>query len=168
MADRDAFLRWCCANPYAEEVREAYLHWLVLHALELEPKPGQVRHEQPWRDQLIALRDLTLALSSAAYIQHPEQQQPQSISFKLWAFQADYQVLGLLEGSTPQSLQGLDLFDVTQWRFWVVPSRDLHPDRRSIGLNPLRRSHGEGLVYGELPAHLERLWQEKTPSCDGV
>lgn len=41
-----------------------------------------------------------------------------------------------------------------QWLFWVVPSRQLHPERRSMGLNPLRRAHGEGLTSAQLAERL--------------
>jgi len=160
MTERDAFLRWTCSNPFAEEVREAYLHWLVLQALELEP--GVSRPEGAWREQVLRVGGLSLALASAAYIQHPAQQEPNPISFKLSALQADCQLLGLLEGSPPEAVEGLDLFDPTQWRFWLVQSRSLHPERLSIGLNPLCRSQGDGLAFHELKAAVWALASDNT------
>jgi len=155
MTDRDAFLRWTCANPFAEEVREAYLHWLVRHALDLDP--GATRPDGLWREQILFVQGLSLALASAASIQHPDQREPNPISFRLSALHADCQLLGLLDADRP----GLDPFDPNQWRFWLVPSRTLHPDRLSIGLNPLRRSHGDGIPYGALKAEVTRLAHDK-------
>ena len=161
MLDRDAFLRWHCSNPLAEELREAYLHWLVLHALGLDP--GTARADGIGSEQLLWFGDLSLALASAAYFQHPAQQDPSPISFKLTALQADAQLLGLLEGSPPSTLEGLDLFDPDQWRFWVVPSRALHAERLSIGLNPLRRAQGDGVLLADLQTAVRRLAHDKPP-----
>jgi hypothetical protein len=47
--------------------------------------------------------------------------------------------------------------ELSQWRFWVVPTANLHVDRRSIGLLPLIRAYGEGLPYEELPSRIEAL-----------
>jgi hypothetical protein len=47
--------------------------------------------------------------------------------------------------------------DPQQWRFWLVPFHQLHPDRQSIGASALQRAHGEGLIHEDLAAALEAL-----------
>ena len=51
----------------------------------------------------------------------------------------------------------VDPQDLSQWRFWVVPTGKLHEGRKSIRLQPLIRAFGPGISYGELPACIEAL-----------
>jgi hypothetical protein len=39
----------------------------------------------------------------------------------------------------------------------VVPTTQLHAERKSIGLQALIRAHGEGIRYGELADRIARL-----------
>ncbi|MEA5473308.1 hypothetical protein VB716_03640 [Synechococcus sp. CCY9201] len=51
----------------------------------------------------------------------------------------------------------VDPQDLSQWRFWVVPTGKLHGGRKSIGLQPLIRAYGPGISYEELPDSIEAL-----------
>ena len=41
----------------------------------------------------------------------------------------------------------------------MVPTRSLHAERQSIGLQPLIRAHGQGMAYGQLGVAVEALAQ---------
>ena len=51
----------------------------------------------------------------------------------------------------------VDPQDLSQWRFWVVPTGKLNHERQTIRLQPLIRAFGEGISYEELRAHCEAL-----------
>jgi hypothetical protein len=63
-------------------------------------------------------------------------------------------VFGLLAEENPELVNPQEL---SQWRFWVVPTAKLHGDRLSIGLQPLIRAYGEGLRFEELASRIEAL-----------
>ena len=48
------------------------------------------------------------------------------------------------------------------WLFWVVPGRQIHAERRSMGLNPLTRAHGPGGPAEHLAAQLLRAWAQQS------
>jgi hypothetical protein len=148
MEDLDAFLRWQAGPLLDSRLRNPYAEWLVHRALGLDP--GDYRRG----DGRLSLNGNTrsLAVSSAASLKAPHQDNPAAISFSLEQREADRAitawVFALLAEQDPDRVAPQD---PNQWRFWVVPSQRLHPERRSIGLQPLRRAFGEGHGYAALP-----------------
>ena len=152
MSDFEAFLRWRCTDPFDPGLRHAYSQWLVLQALGMDPAglppPGDAG---PTR---LALPRGSLGLSSAAWFQSLQQPLPGAVSFALEPGSVEAWLLALLDEPDPQRAS---LSDLQQWRFWVVPSARLHPERRSIGLQPLRRAHGDGMPWSRLARTLDSL-----------
>jgi hypothetical protein len=60
-------------------------------------------------------------------------------------------------GERAEGSAATDPLDPQQWRFWLVPFHQLHPERQSIGASALQRAHGEGLQHEDLAAALEAL-----------
>jgi hypothetical protein len=152
MTDLDAFLRWQCGPLVLSANRMALAEWLVHRALGIDPGA----HRCEGADLALPGGGVTLAVRSAAYWQSPQQTEPSSISFPIEQRTATVYVFCLLEEQDPARVTPQD---PAQWRFWVVPTRRLHPERQSIGLQPLIRAHGEGLAYGELGQAVEGLAQ---------
>ncbi|MFQ6538236.1 MULTISPECIES: hypothetical protein [Aphanothece] len=148
MEDLDAFLRWQAGPLLESRLRSAYAEWLVHRALGRDP--GDHRRG----DGLLSLEGgrRSLAVSSAAFLTAPHQDTPAAVSFSLEQREAHRDITAwvfcLLAEQDPLRVAPQD---PNQWRFWVVPSQRLHPDRRSIGLQPLRRAFGDGHGYGALP-----------------
>jgi hypothetical protein len=93
---------------------------------------------------------------SAAYFQSAQQTAPNPISFPIEQRTATAYVFCLLEEQDSALVNPQEL---AQWRFWVVPTRSLHAERQSIGLQPLIRAHGQGMAYGQLGVAVEALAQ---------
>lgn len=150
--DIHAFLRWHCGPLLETRNRSAYALWLVHRALALEP--GE--HRQDKTPGLLNRGETCLAVQSAAWLQ-PGQATPGSVSFAVGPRSAPLHVFGLLAERNPQLVNPLD---ADQWRFWVVPTAALHPDRQSIGLQALQRAYGEGINYNALAARIAAsgLW----------
>lgn len=149
MENVDAFLRWTAGDLLAPAIRAAYAEWLVYRALELDPGPH--RREAPVQ---VCSGDVSLAVRSAAYVLSRGQEQPGPISFAIEPRMASAFVFCLLTEQDPRLADPLDL---AQWLFWVVPTARLHPERQSIGLQPLIRAHGEGVGHGDLSERLAAL-----------
>ena len=98
--------------------------------------------------------ELTLEVKSAAYVQSWPQAGPSVISFPIEQRVATAYVFCLLAEPDPELV---DPQDLSQWRFWVVPTGKLHGGRKSIGLQPLIRAYGPGISYEELPDSIEAL-----------
>jgi hypothetical protein len=141
----DAFLRWCHPDLLTERLRHSAACWQLLQALELDPE--HCPPPQAGSVSLISWCGQQLALTSA--VQLDAQGRPPS--FPLLADSVSLWVLALLE---PQASSPLDPLNRQQWRFWLVPARRLHPERRSIALQPLMRAHGEGLAWDALAGAL--------------
>jgi len=150
MNDLDAFLRWNSGHLLENHTHEAYAEWLVHQALGLDP--GQHRIE--WAEVDVTDGAITVKVKSAAYRQSWPQDRPSVISFPIEQRVATAYVFCLL---AEQDSELLDPQDLSQWRFWVVPTARLHGERQSIGLQPLIRAYGEGITYEELPARIEAL-----------
>ncbi len=150
MDDLDAFCRWNCGPLMENRTRSAYAEWLVLRALGVDPGLHRVEGAE------LHLRggELTLEVQSAAYLQAWPQPEVSRISFAIEQRIATAVVFCLLEEQDPQLV---DPQDLRQWCFWVVPTHSLHPERKSIGLQALLRTHGEGLRYGELAGRIGEL-----------
>jgi hypothetical protein len=143
MSDLDAFLRWNSGHLLENHTRGAYAEWLVHQALGLDP--GEHRIE--WADVDVTDGAVTLEVKSAAYVQSWPQEGPSVISFPIEQRAATAYVFCLLAEQDPERV---DPQDRRQWQFWVVPTGRLHGGRKSIGLQPLIRAHGEGISYEEL------------------
>ena len=150
MDDFDAFLRWNSGHLLENRIRGAYAEWLVHRALGMDP--GE--HRLEWAEVDLRDGDLTLEVKSAAYVQSWPQEKPSAISFPIEQRIATAYVFCLL---AEQNGERVDPRDVNQWRFWVVPTLRLHPERKSIGLQALVRAHGDGISYGELASRIEQL-----------
>ncbi|MBD2423397.1 MAG: hypothetical protein VKM34_08660 [Cyanobacteriota bacterium] len=152
MTDLDAFLRWQCGPLVAIANRTALAEWLVHRALGLDP--GE--HRREGADLELPGGPITLAVRSAAYLQSAQQTAPTAISFPMEQRTATAYVFCLLAEQDPARVNPQDL---AQWRFWLVPTRSLHAERQSIGLQPLIRAHGEGMAYEQLGEAVEGLAQ---------
>ena len=151
-ADLDAFLRWNSGHLLENRTRGAYAEWLVHRALGVDP--GEHRIE--WAEVDVTVGEITLEVKSAAYVQAWSQEKPSVISFPIEQRVATAYVFCLLDG---QERELVDPQDPSQWQFWVVPTSKLHPERKSIGLQPLIRAFGKGISYEELPDRIEALRQ---------
>jgi hypothetical protein len=150
MADLDKFLRWNSGHLLENRTRGAYAEWLVHRALGLDP--GQ--HRVEWAEVDVTFGSITLEVKSAAFLQSWQQERPSTISFPIEQRVATAYVFCLLAEEDPELVNPQEL---SQWRFWVVPTAKLHGDRRSIGLQPLIRTYGEGLRFEELASRIEAL-----------
>ena len=150
MNDLDAFLRWNSGHLLENRSRGAYAEWLVHRALGLGPGA----HRVEWAEVDVTDGAITLEVKSAAYVQAWPQQGPSVISFPIEQRVATAYVFCLLAEQDPAMV---DPQDLSQWRFWVVPTGKLNHERQTIRLQPLIRAFGEGISYEELRAHCEAL-----------
>jgi hypothetical protein len=150
--DFDAFLRWRCTDRLDPALRHAYAQWLLLQALELDPQA--IPPPADAGPTVLSLPVGPVGLSSAACFQSDQQQQPGPISFALQPQPLQAWLLALLQEPDPQRV---DPTDRRQWRFWLVRPAQLHPERRSIGLQPLLRAHGDGVSWGSLAVRFAAL-----------
>jgi hypothetical protein len=138
MTEFDRLLRWYCADRLDERLRQACGHWILLTALGLDPTqcglPSGVGLSTALgfgaMPAVFALPEETFAV----------------VVFGLWQ--------PPMLDVTSTATEPLDPLNRDHWRFWVVSSRHLHPDRRSIALNPLMRAHGEGQAFSGLADQL--------------
>lgn len=150
MDDFAAFLRWNSGDLLEDHRREAYAEWLVHQALAIDP--GDHRIE---RAEIVSGDEgFSLAVKSAAYVQSRQQKNPGVISFQIETRSASIHIFCLLTERDPERANPRDR---SQWRFWVVPTATLNVDRRSIGLQPLIRAHGEGIGFDALPGRVQHL-----------
>jgi len=150
MTNLDAFLRWHCGDLLDVRNREAYAEWLVIRALDLDP--GVYRAKE--LDPELCFGPLTLAVASAAWVSAAPQARPTAISFAIEQRRAAVHVFCLLAEEDPACA---DPQQLSQWLFWVVPSRRLNAERRTIGLQPLIRAHGDGIGYAHVRPAVEAL-----------
>ena len=118
--------------------------WQVLHVLDLDPAGHAAPDRGPVSELFLPGLAQPLLLSSARLDQH------EHTTFRIAECRAAAMLFGLLQAGE----QGEDPLDPVQWSFWLVPSPQLHPDRRSIGLQALLRARGEGLALEKLPSAL--------------
>lgn len=134
MNEWDRLLRWHCGDLRDERLRQACGLWIVLNALGRDPS----REAAPEG----------LAVSTA--LAHADLASAGPVVFPLPQGPAAVQVFGLWRPATELE----DPLQRERWLFWVVPKRQLHAERRSIGLNPLLRAHGEGWPAAHLAERL--------------
>ena len=150
MSELADFLQWNTPNLLADEVREASCHWLLLNGLGLETGPSKPCADL--QSLVLPIRDWQLSIITAGFYSAMDQATPNSVHFRIPRGEANTLLFGLLGESTAAPAHPLD---PQQWRFWLVPMAKLHPDRQSIGLNPLIRAFGEGLSFGDLLEQLQ-------------
>jgi hypothetical protein len=149
----EQFHRWAAGNLLDNTVRGLFAEYIVHQALGVDP--GQHRIE--WAEHDITGPGWTVEVKAAAYIQSWEQTQPSRINFKIDQRSSTFYVFALL---TEQDRSLVDPEDLTQWRFWLVPTVEL-PDQKSIGLAALTAGFGPGLVHDELCAAGRELAPEE-------
>jgi hypothetical protein len=147
---RAAFLAWCHPDLLEERLLHASALWQVKAALaapaaDLPPPARWPLSHLEWGGCLLAVA------SARASEQRPA-------SFRLGDRSLRAQLFCLLDPAerAARSL-GIDPLDPEQWRFWLVPFHQLHPDRQSIGVSALMRAHGEGLSHEDLAAALDAM-----------
>ncbi|UPM50585.1 hypothetical protein MY494_01960 [Synechococcus sp. A10-1-5-1] len=150
MSELSAFLEWNTPDLLADDVREASCHWLVLKGLELDPGPSKPNVDL--QSLVLPLKSWQLAISTAAFYSSADQLKPGTVQFRIPGGEATTLLFALLGESTSAPTNPLE---PAQWLFWLVPTAKLHPDRQSIGLNPLKRAFGEGLTFDALLARLQ-------------
>ncbi len=153
MSELAAFLQWNTLNLLADEVREASCHWLLLNGLGLETGPSKPSSDL--QSLVLPIPDWQISISTAGFYSSTDQATPNSVQFQIPRGVANTLLFGLLGESRAAPHHPLD---PQQWRFWLVPMAKLHPERQSIGLNPLIRAFGEGLSFGDL---LDRLQPQR-------
>ena len=134
MSEWDQLLRWHCSDLRDERLRQACGLWIVLTALGRDPS-----REPPPEGLAVSTAMASAERASAGPVVFPLPQGP-----------APVQVFGLWQPA--EALE--DPLQRERWLFWVVPKRQLHAERRSIGLNPLQRAHGQGWPASHLAERL--------------
>lgn len=149
---KDAFLAWCHPDLLDERLLHASAVWQVRAALALSA--AEVPPPSRWPLSDLEWGGCVLAVASA----RAGQERP--ASFRLGDRSLRAQLFCLLDpDERSEESVGIDPLDRQQWRFWLVPFHQLHPERQSIGLSALQRAHGEGLQHEDLAAALEAVAQ---------
>jgi len=144
LSEWDQLLRWLHRDLRDERLRQASGHWIVLTALGLHPN----------RDPLPA----GPALSTAMAPPLPPDGGGAPVVFPLPDGPAHLQLFGLWRPPSADAEADQQHPLVRErWRFWVVTGRQVHAERRSMGLKPLQRAHGEGFPSSELAQRLRPL-----------
>lgn len=162
------FWQWSASDLVSNATRGRFAEFLVGTALGCDME--DVRNEWDAFD-LLTKSGIKVEVKSASYLQSWSQERPSSISWKTpttraWdpvtkrqsaesRRQADVYVLALLSHMDKTTL---DPLDVSQWGFFVVPTRLLNERTRSqhsITLNSVVALVGEAISYGELAEAVE-------------
>lgn len=161
-----AFWRWSGSDLLANTSRGILAEFLVATALDAA---GDVRLE--WASYDVRAKDGTkVEVKSAAYVQSWPQSRESPISFGIHPARgwdpdaneydtvprrnADVYVFCLLA-----TRDSIDPLDVTQWKFFVLPTRVLDervPSQKTIGLTSLRHLGAIEVEYHDLAA---AIWQ---------
>jgi hypothetical protein len=147
---RAAFLDWCHPDLLEERLLHACALWQFRCAL--AAPAGAISPPQRWPLSELEWRGCVLAVASArAGGERPA-------VFRIGARSLRAQLFCLLDPAEVSARsEAIDPLDPRQWRFWLVPFHQLHPERQSIGASALVRAHGEGLIREDLAAALEAL-----------
>ena len=144
MEEWDQLLRWLHRDLLDDRLRQACGQWILLSALGFDPS----------RDPLPA----GLALSTAMAPPLPPDGGGVPVVFPLPEGPAPLQLFGLWRPpSADAEADPQHPLVRERWWFWVVPGRQVHAERRSMGLKPLQRAHGEGFPSSELAPRLRPL-----------
>lgn len=143
----DAFLRWSHPDLLEPRLLHCCALWQVLATLGCDP----AEHPAPVRGSVseVVLPDLLHPLQLSSARSDPEI----PTSFRIGEGRVSAYVFALLvaEGVAPDPLEPM------HWRFWLAPAAQLHPDRRSIGLQALLRARGEALMAPQLAEAVAQL-----------
>lgn len=163
-----AFWQWCTSDVLSNATRGRIAEFIVARALGLGAE--SIRDEWAAYD-LETDFGIKIEVKSAAYVQSWHQVRPSVISFRTpktraWdpltnvmesesRRQADVYVFALLAHEDKPTIDPLDL---SQWRFYVLPTRILDERTRSqhsITLNTLERLAGGSVGYTQLRSAIE-------------
>lgn len=147
--NRSAFLEWLHPDLLEDRLLHGCALWQAMAALQISadveaPPSGWPLSEVVWWG-------CALAVASARV----EQTRP--AVFRLGSRSLQAQLFCLLHPADSGGGDAPDPLDPQQWRFWLVPFHQLHPDRQSIGVSALRRAHGDGLRGDTLSTALDAL-----------
>ncbi|MEY3544168.1 MAG: hypothetical protein RLZZ247_325 [Cyanobacteriota bacterium] len=147
---RDAFLAWCHPDLLEERLLHASALWQLRAAL--AAPVADVPPPSRWPLSTWEWGGFQLAVASA----RAAEERP--ASFRLGERSLRAQLFCLLDpGELASEAEAIDPLDPRQWRFWLVPFHQLHPERQSIGLSALMRAYGAGLIHEDLAAALHAL-----------
>lgn len=147
---RAAFLTWFHPDLLDERLLHGCALWQLIQALGLPP--DATAPPSSWPLSEVFWRSLSLAVGSA------RADQPRPAVFRLGSRSLQAQLFCLLDPPhVAAEAMAPDPLDPEQWRFWLVPFHQLHPERQSIGVAALRRAHGEGLQAASLCSAVDAL-----------
>jgi hypothetical protein len=147
---RAAFLSWFHPDLLEDRLLHGCALWQVMAALDLAPEatvppPSWPLSEVVWRGYGLALASARVDPLKPAV-------------FRIGSRSLKAQLFCLLDPlAVSDANRTPDPLDPDQWRFWLVPFHQLHPERQSIGVSALVRAHGEGLSSTALPATFNAL-----------
>ena len=144
----DTFLRWSHPDLLEERLLHCAAIWQVLEALAINPAAVPPPARGPVSP--LTWNGLSLLISSARV------QPDRPTVFNLGSSTATALLLCLLDPGDAVA----DPQDPAQWLFWLVPRQRFHAERQSIGLQPLLRAQGEGLIREQLADALVQLAAE--------
>lgn len=167
--DLQSFHQWAYSDVLTNTQRGILAEYIVAKALGID---STKRVEWEAFD-LITKEGLKIEVKSSAYLQSWKQNGLSKISFGIQATkawnpstneyskeqkrQADVYVFCLLQHI---ELDTVNPLDVTQWTFYVLPTKVLNekvPNQKSIGLSGLKLLGSAELIYEDLSTHLKRL-----------
>jgi len=170
------FWRWAVSDLVSNATRGVLAEFIVGSALGID---FDVRNEWDAYD-LETRGGVRVEVKSAAYVQSWAQRVPSRISFIIKPSaapvsdsgtyaqtrdrHADVYVFALLHESDQARI---DPLDVSQWTFFVLPTRVLNekrPGSSSIGLDPLRQIGAIECAYSELCDAVQQV-QRNLPGC---
>jgi hypothetical protein len=147
---RAAFLNWCHPDLLEERLLHACALWQLRVAL--AAPAGAISPPERWPLSELEWRGCSLAVASARV----GGERPAVFRMGVRSLRA--QLFCLLDPDEVSARSGaIDPLDPQQWRFWLVPFHQLHPERQSIGVSALLRAHGEGMIHEDLDTALEAL-----------
>ncbi len=139
------FWRWSASDLVSNIIRGVLAEYLVACDLGIASNT-----REPWQSYDLEKNEIKIEVKSAAYVQSWTQEELSSILFNIrptraWnpdnnkldpevKRQADVYVFCLLAHQEKKDIQPLNL---DQWEFYVMPTKQLRPDRKSISLKAL-------------------------------
>jgi len=161
------FWQWSRSDLVSNATRGVLAEYIVAKALGIDT--GGVRGEWEAHD-FTTNAGVKIEVKSAAYMQSWDQKKPSKISFNVpttraWDAdtnvqskeskrQADIYIFALLHHMDKSTI---DPLNVTQWRFYVLPSCELDArNQKNITLKTLEKLHGPGVKYSELSGAVAR------------
>lgn len=166
-----AFWQWSASDLIENTSRGILAEYIVALALGVDVS-GTREAWAAWDLRTPAPEEITIQVKSAAYVQSWSQRRLSTIQFNVEARRAfdadtntstaaperhsDVYVFALL---THQHKPSVDPLDLSQWRFFVLPTSALNARRRSqhsITLKSLQGLAGDGVSFEELRAAVHK------------